>query len=173
VAADKEKDRLRKKQLRNAKRPDPAPLPSANAAQAAPGAVVGVPGPQSLPVIPWSADDLKPVFDQLLPALEELTKTTITEKAFKAKLPQDVLQEVCASAEWPVLAKKGVAVAAPHVSAKWLTQLGISTENKWEVVLATAVLSIGANHFKVLKRLDKLIALQSKSHEEKKPDPKS
>jgi hypothetical protein len=172
VEADRKKDRLRKKADRKQKQ-DPPPLPSANGTphttQAAPGGVVPVPGSEAAPVIPWTAEDLKPIFDQLVPALEELSKTQITERAFKAKLPQDVLQEVCASAEWPELAKKGVQYSGPHVGAKWLTQFGIPAENKYEVVLVTAAASIAANHFKVLRRLDKLIAL---SAAQKKEDPK-
>ncbi len=113
-----------------------------------------------MPLDPWKPEDVKQLFEQLVPAAEELTSRQISERAFKAKLPPDVLQEVCADAKWPVLAKKGVEISGPPVLAQLLNDVGIPAKYKHQTVLATSFASIGANHFKVLKRLDKLIALQ-------------
>src|SRR5258708_14935569 len=94
--ADKKKDRLRKK-LQRTQRSEPAPLPSVagtpGATQATPGAVVSVPGVEAVPLDPWKPEDVKQLFEQLVPAAEELTSRQISERAFKAKLPPDVLQE--------------------------------------------------------------------------------
>jgi hypothetical protein len=131
-----------------------------------------VPVPEAVPFLPWQPEALKPLFDQLLPAAEELTVHQITERAAKARLPGDVVHEIEASAKWPGLAKKGLEISAPQVTAKWLNKAGISSEYQPEITFGTALSIILANHVKLLKRLDKLIALanvQTKPKEERKP----
>jgi len=161
LAADREKDRLRKERQRDRQRgPDPAPLPSvAGAPAAAPGALGADPGLEGAPVLPWEAKMLEPLFEQLLPAVEELSVNQIASRATKARLPVEMVREIETDAKWSTPAKKALEIAGPQVAAKWLNKTGISAENQPEVVLGTAVASILAGHVLLLRRLDKLIAV--------------
>ncbi len=97
LAADREKDRLRKERQREREgaAAEPPPLPGvAGAAPPPPGAVD--PGaasgePQSLP---WESKLLEPLFAQLLPSLESLSVNQIAGKAAKAKLPGALVTEI-------------------------------------------------------------------------------
>jgi len=102
---------------------------------------------------------LEPLFEQLLPAVEELSVNQIASRAVKARLPGEIIKEIEADAKWSTPAKKALEIAGPQVAAKWLNRTGISAENQPEVVLGTAVASILAGHVLLLRRLDKLIAV--------------
>jgi len=163
IAADREKDRLRKQRQRDreAAAREPAALPSAvaGAPVATPGAVPVDPGLQGPAPIPWDAEMLKPLFEQLLPAAESLSVEQITNRAVKARLPADIIEEIETEAKWSKPAKKALEMAGPQATAKWLNRLGISSENQAELVCGTALASILAGHALLLRRLNKLIEL--------------
>jgi hypothetical protein len=174
VEADRKKDRERKKREYDARKAalEPPALPSVKAALAdspAPPAagVSAESGPPAPAPLPWQAETLKPLFEQLLPTVEDLTARQITSRAEKAKLPPDLLKEIARDARWPSPAKKAVDIAAPQVAAKWLNRAGLSAEYQPELVLFTAVAAIGANQQAVLHRLDKLIALREAAEKAK------
>lgn len=183
VLADREKDRLRKERDRQAGRAllEPAPLPSAPGAPSAGAPSAGAPagGPEPAlagsitasfgsprpdsfapapAFIPWEAQSLKPLFDQLIPTVETLTVHTLTHRAEKAKLPTELVKEIGRDAAWNAPARKAVELTAPQVAAKWLNKAGLSAENQAELVLGTAIVSIAANQTLLLRKLDKLIA---------------
>ncbi len=81
-------------------------------------------------MVPWDPGTLKPLFDQLIPTIENLTVAQITGRAVKAKLPKAVQAEIEKDARWSDPARKAVAVSAPQVAAKWLNKTGISSENQ-------------------------------------------
>jgi hypothetical protein len=180
LAADREKDRIRKERQRDRERAakaDPAPLPSAppGAVQAPAPDLAGQPGAEApaAPAVPWEPQTLKPIFDQLLPTVEQLTVNQVTSRAHKAKLPVELVEEIEHDAKWNGAAKKALEISCPQVAAKWLNKSGISAENQAEVVLGTAIASILASHMMLLRRMDKLIAVANipaaKPAEEKKP----
>jgi hypothetical protein len=178
MAADKEKDRLRKAAQRAQPKSEPAPLPSANAlagpgnpAQAPAGGVVLDAGAEGAPFIPWQSQMLQPLFDQLVPAAEEMMAAQLSSKAAKAKLPADMVKQIETDAAWSPPSKKAVQMSAPEVAAKWLNEAGVSSEHRGEIVLGLAVLQIGARHVQLVRSLDKLIAqnAEQKKPEEKKP----
>lgn len=168
MAADREKDRQRKARAaaaakQSAALANPAPLPAAVPGQAPPpagglGAGPGLPLGGGGGPVPWEAGTLKPLFDQLLPAVEVLTVRAVIERADKARLPAAVVKEIERDAAWNEPAKKAIGVAAPQVAAKWLNKSGLSAENQPELVLGTAVAALIVHQNKVLARLDKLIA---------------
>lgn len=177
LAADREKDRLRKNRANAAARQsaaaaNPAPLPAAVAGEGqTPLGGVGT-GP-SLPfdgsgVTPWDSQTLKPLFDQLLPAVEALTVRQIVERADKAKLPGAVVKEIEKDAAWAEPSRKALAVAAPQVAAKWLNKSGVSAENQPELVMGTALAAIIVGQQATLRRLDKLILAANQPKEETK-----
>ena len=167
LAADRENDRLRKERTRaRARTENPPTLPPASGGAAPPplpavGADPGIEGGAPGIVVPWDQSTLKPLFDQLIPTLENLTVAQITSRAAKARLPKDVLAEVEKDARWAEPARKAVAISAPQVAAKWLNKSGISAENQAELVLGTAVASILTGHVMLMRKLDKLIASQA------------
>lgn len=184
LAADREKDRLRKARSAAAARAsaaaaNPAPLPAAVPGSTPPPAPGVGTGPSLPPAgvagpLPWEAGTLKPLFDQLIPAVEVLTVRAVTDRADKARLPVAVVKEIERDAAWNEPAKKAIAVAAPQVAAKWLNKSGLSAENQPELVLGTAVAALLVHQNKVLSRLDKLIAANTAAAkaEEKKPEAK-
>lgn len=160
IAADREKDRLRKERQRDreAAAAEPAALPSvAGAAQAPPGVMdPGAASAEPQP-LPWESKLLEPLFAQLLPTLETMSVNQVTGKAAKAKLPGDLVVEIERDAHWPEPAKKALQLAGPQVAAKWLNWVGISAENQPEVICGTAIAAILAGQAMLLRRLDKLI----------------
>ena len=176
-AADRERDRLRKQNARDAKKlAEPPPLPAATAPVAHPASAAAPgeapqPGVSALAFVPWDQQTLKPLFDQLLPTIEDLTVHQLTNRAEQAKLPGELVKEIGKDARWSPVSRKAVEIASPQVAAKWLNKAGISAENQPEIVLGTAVACIAAGHVKLLRKLDKIIATRDaaeKTKEQKK-----
>jgi len=175
IAADREKDRLRKQRQRDAEfaAREPAALPGAVAGQpvATPGAVPVDAGVQGPTPVPWDAQMLAPLFEQLLPAVENLSVEQITSRAAKARLPAEIVKEIEGEAKWSKPAKKALEVAGPQATAKWLNRLGISSENQAELVCGTALASILAGHALLLRRLNKLIEVANTPAKPGQPQP--
>jgi hypothetical protein len=164
LAADREKDRLRKQAQRvRESAAQPPPLPSAptvpGAIPAPPGNLAGLPGAQGLPVMAWQPEMLKPIFEQLIPACEEVATDGIINRAIKARLPKECIKEIEIDAKWNAPAKKAIEISGPQVAAKWLNKSGLSAENQGEIVLLTAISSLVASHALLANRLNKLIIL--------------
>ena len=163
IEADREKDRLRKENQRKREQAaaDPTALPTAglaNESSPAPGAVAGNLDTEGIPPLPWDAKMLAPLFEQLVPTIEELTVNQIASRAAKARIPADIIREIEVDAKWSKPAKKAIELSAPQVAAKWLNKTGISAENQAEVILFTAISSILASHVMLVRRLDQLAA---------------
>jgi len=165
LAADREKERKRKELQRERERlrADPPPLPSAAPGVArTPAAAADPVDPlllaEAAPPVAWEASQLTPIFQQLLPAVEQLTVNQVLQRAGKARLPGELLHEIEDEAKWSAPTKKALELSGPQVAAKWLNKTGISAENQPEVVFGTAVASLLASHVMLLRRLDKLIA---------------
>ena len=164
IEADREKERVRKERQRS--RPvEPPALPAAGAAgvagqaQAAAGAVGDGAGVEGVPVLAWDAKMLAPLFEQLIPTVEDLTVHQVAVRAAKCRLPPDIVREIEAEAKWSAPARKALELSAPQVAARLLNKTGISAENQPEVIFFTAISSILAGQVMTLKRLDKLAAI--------------
>jgi hypothetical protein len=120
-----------------------------------------VPSDQVGAFIPWDAKALEPIFAQLIPAAESFDVKGIADRAEKAHLPKELRAKIEADARWNPVARKGLEIACPQVSAKWLNYFGISAENAPEIVLITALTSIGVARLMLLRRIDRLIAVQA------------
>jgi hypothetical protein len=123
--------------------------------------------------MPWDPAALKPIFDQLIPAAEDLSVKQITSRAEKARLPADLLREIESDSKWPALAKKGLEMSAPKVTAKLLNMTGVSAEHQDFVVLGTSLATIISSHALLLRKLDKLIATQTAAAAAKPNDSKT
>jgi hypothetical protein len=162
AAADRERDRRRKEADRKT---EPAPLPSLGAPVASPVATpvageVAQPGVAHVSFVPWDAQTLKPLFDQLIPTVEELHVDHLTGIAEEAKCSADTVKEIGKDARWPGPSRKAIEISAPQVAAKWLNKSGISAENQPEVVLGTAIVSIFVSHRKLVLKLTKLLEVR-------------
>ena len=113
------------------------------------------------PSVPWTPEDLKPLFDQLLPTVEEMTVGKLTSKAEKANLPPEVVREIAKDAKWAPPARKALDIGCPTLAAKRLNAMGISAENKPEVIVGTALLTIIGAQVVLGRKLDKLIKAQN------------
>jgi hypothetical protein len=161
VEADRKKDRLRKKQARQA---DPAPLPSARPGEAVSVSSSPPPGglgtqlvPAPAPLVPWTAEAVQPVVDQFLPAAETMMVNQIARKAVRARLPQEIVAEIKKDAAWPADARRALQSTGGALGAKYLNKLGISAEYGPEIAFVTAVSRIAAGHVLLLRRLNLLI----------------
>src|SRR5213594_1525076 len=91
AAADRERDASRKRQRRDkVKPPEPAPLPSQAAPVASPVATLAPgeaaqPGVAPVAFVPWDAQTFKPLFDQLIPTVEDWHVDHLTDMAQEAK----------------------------------------------------------------------------------------
>jgi len=172
LEADRKKDRDRKAAARAvaAKMVEPPPLPPA-----APGMVAApVPPPAGQSplsvnsgveaVASWTADDLREVFEELVPATEEELTGRLTKKAQTANLPEKLVKEIGKDSAWSATTKKALVIGGSSVSAKYLNKSGISSEYKAEVVLALALTRIATSHLKTSRRLDALILEQRKAN---------
>ncbi len=181
LAADREKERVRKNAYRARTRvEDPPALPAAGArlVGAPPTAPAGPPGSGLAPLgadgaapVPWDAATLKPLFEQLLPSVEQMTITRLTGRAAKGGLPGDVLKAIEDDARWSQPTKTALLLSGPQVTAKWLNKSGLSAENQPEVVFTTAVCSLVVSQMLLGAKLDKLIAETKKAPEPAKPEP--
>jgi hypothetical protein len=164
LEADRQKDADRKKIARASTRPkepkaDPPPIPSANGqTQTTAGTLDLLPVGEGAPPVPWKADDIRPLSDELIDTTDAACAKQIHDKAAKALLPAVLVDKITTDAAWDPTAKTALKQSAPELAAKWLNKSGISAEYKHELVTASAILRIGAGHMKVCKRLDQLIA---------------
>ena len=166
IAADKEKDRVRKQTLRDeaAKLAQPPALPSAIPGQAnptatpSPGGVAGA-DPASPPTIPWEPEIIKKFTDNLIEVAEAGRVQQITGKAREARIPERVVKEISEDAHYPAVAKASLQISAPRVTAKWLNKAGVSAEYADELAFVTSLGAILIQGRKLSQKLDKLIEL--------------
>ncbi len=166
-AADRAKDAERKRLSRASQRgAEPPPLPSAratveNTPQTQAGDSGPMPGIASVPggPVPWDSQTLKPLFDQLIPTVEKLCVTKISNMATQARLPGELVRDIERDATWSEPAKKALTLSGPQLAAKYLNKTGISAENQPEVIFFTAAITIASGHAMIMKRLEKLIVI--------------
>lgn len=108
------------------------------------------------PPVSWVPDTLKPLFEQLVPALEKANIESLKSKA--AKLSAEALEIVEKDAGWNTPSKTTIITTGPEVTAKWLNAAGIGAENAAEVALFIAVGSIVAGQMVLASKLDQLAA---------------
>lgn len=141
-----------------------APLPAAGGAVAArpggPGPGGGSPGgaqpaaPAAPAPIPWTGDTLKPLFDQLIPAVEKLAVERLASKA--SKIDPALAPAVAKDAAWNPAAKVGLATAGPQCAAELLTEMGIGADKAHWAALVIACGSIATAHVMLAGRLEEL-----------------
>lgn len=136
--------------LPSAIRPDPA-----GPGGPAPGGGAGGPAP-----VPWSTDTLKPLFQQLVPALEEASVQRLAAKA--AAIDKSLAAEVTRDAAWNSAAKVGVIEAGPQCAAEMLNEMGIGADKAHWAALLIAGGSIAASHMMLSARLERMLAERGK-----------
>ncbi len=180
VEADRKKDRERKARQRVAL---PPPLPSVHPGANDPGAALAdgqgslpglAPDGEGNPPLPWRKETLKPIFDQLIPCLEELAVTHVSTEAAKLPIPGEMVKEIEADAAWPKPAKEALLFSAPELAAKYLNKTGISAENAPEVVCGTALAGIIMSHIMLFRRMRQLVVANNVARQppETKPEEK-
>lgn len=175
IAADKEKDRLRKEAARAVAKKitaEPAALPPAvpGAGSAAPGGSAPVsPGGPAPTIVPWQAEIIKPLVEKLLDAAEEGRVAAFVAKCKQLGDMPKLIKEIEEDSHFPAAAKVLLVTSLPRLAAKWLNHTGISAEYQDEIAVITAILLIIQHDRKASARIDKLIAAQKAS---KQPEPK-
>jgi hypothetical protein len=101
--------------------------------------------------VPWDPGCLRPLFEQLVPALEKADVAALTAQA--REINPDLVRVVEKDAAWNPAAKATLQAAGPVACAKWLTRSGIGAENAPEVALAVAVGGILASRLLVVAEL--------------------
>jgi hypothetical protein len=154
IEADRAKDRERKRRKALEMRGEPVPLPSPLVVQPAAG---DAPPPASdFGAVPWTADLLRPIFEQALPVAEGLAVQNLTEKARAAKLDAALVREVADGAKIHPLAKQQIVEGGAAVAAKYLNKSGVSSEHADEVRLLGGIVAAFAGYRAVAAKLDEL-----------------
>lgn len=156
IEADRAKDRERKRRKALEMRGEPVPLPSPLVVQP-PAGEVPPPAPD-FGAVPWTADLLRPIFEQALPVAEGLAVQNLTEKARAAKLDASLVREVADGAKIHPLAKQQIVEGGAAVAAKWLNKSGVSSEHADEVRLLGGIVAAFAGYRAVAAKLDELAA---------------
>lgn len=90
---------------------------------------------------------------------EEIGKGQISGKCRAARLPAQVTAEVLSDYAWAIKAKNLISQGAAELSAQELNSGNVPKAAKPWAMIAVGGLQIGAGHFRILRRLDQLIAL--------------
>jgi hypothetical protein len=176
LAADKKRDRDRKKAIRDASArvAEPPALPSAapgvaGDAQAPAGVLAAGPGGEiTPPPVPWQPELLTGLIDELVEAAEENRVGQYLAKCEEAGLTGKLVKEIEGDARFPKAAKVILKTSLPRLACKWLNKSGLSAEWQDEVAVITALILIVQSGHKTNGRLDELIEM--KRAEEKKRD---
>lgn len=117
-----------------------------------------VPGADAAPV-PWAPDTLKPLFEQVVPALEKWDVSSLVKRA--ARIDEAVAREVAKDAPWNPAAKASLIASGPLCAAEVLDEIGIGQERAHWVVLLIAAGSIYAGHVALAAKLAELEGRQA------------
>lgn len=155
--ADQAKDRERKRVaaakaratlLANRQAQAPSPLDS------------GPPPADHLALVPWEPDSLKPLFAQLLPALQKYATARLVMRA--ESIGPEFAKEVEKDAAWPGPAVVALEASGPQALARVLNRLGLPPENAPEIICATAVAAIAGHYLLLHQKLNRLLAQAGK-----------
>ena len=160
LEADRKKDRDRKAKERAEKTvAQPPALPAATGSNpiAAPVALQnGQPVVSLCEVVPWTTEMLKGPTQDFVDLCEQLDVENASDQAKELALQSELVKEIEREAHWPKLGKKSIVDYAPALAAKWLNKWGISSQNKEEIFLGAALLSILRSRSSVKKRIANL-----------------
>ena len=96
---------------------------------------------------------LRDFCDNLLEAAESWDTGSLMALAKKCGLDREVIQKIETDAAWGEITVKNLRTALPELFAKWLNAFGISAEYRFELMVGSAVVSIGANHLSLKRRI--------------------
>ncbi|MCW5554474.1 MAG: hypothetical protein KIS67_20240 [Verrucomicrobiae bacterium] len=143
---------------------DPSPAAGASATSfTTPPGNAGFASDSDPAAVPWQAESLKPLFEQLIAAAEEGRVGSFVAKCAEAGLTPKLLKEIESDAHWPKSSKILLCRSLPRLAAKWLNNSGISASYQDEVECVSAVILIVQNDVKLGQRLDTLIAELNKA----------
>lgn len=131
--------------------PPPPGVSPAPAVGGQPPAAVDPAGP-----VPWTADLLRPIFGEVVPAVERARMKSRLSLA--EKVGPEAVEVVKEKGGWPEPAKLTVINSGSRCAAKWLNKSGLSAEYSDEVALVGAIAAIAAGDRMVDQTLRKLIA---------------
>jgi hypothetical protein len=186
LAADRAKDAARKRldRLRRSVATPPPPLPAAGNAGPAPPAGAPAPalGGESVALgvpaddfIPWTADDLEPLFAEGVVALgEEVWLNRFLHKAFVNGLPAPVIKKMREEGRFSETGKKLVIKGGAADLARFLNEQHVSARYKSSTQWIFGCLIISAGCASKLKARNETIAAHlelKKASEPAKPEP--
>ncbi|MFN0066292.1 MAG: hypothetical protein ACKVYV_01525 [Limisphaerales bacterium] len=134
-------------------RPAPVPRPLPKAADAV-GPEPGAPAGAEAQVVPWAGDTLKPLFEQVIPALEKSDVASLVKRA--SAIDEAIGKEVARDAWWNPAAKAGVIASGPACAAEILNSLGVGQEKAHWVAFLVASGSIYAGRQLLVAKLAEL-----------------
>lgn len=132
----------------------PAPgkeLPSSTNVASEQAAIPGAPAP-----VPWTAEILRPMFEQCVPAAEGLAKLQLCGVA--KEISPAALKLVQEQGGWNPVSVAAVKESGAQTAAKYLNASGVSAEYAPEVQLSIALGAILFGHIRLLSALHDLAA---------------
>jgi hypothetical protein len=175
--ADRKKDLQRKRLAREtaAAVAEPAPLPSLatpgpGPGPASPPPVAPVQPGQEPPPVPWQADTLVSLVDQLIEAAEENRVGGYLAACAEAGLTGKLVKQIEEDAHFPKTAKVLLKQSLPRLAAKWLNRAGLSAEWQEEISVLTALILIVQHDRKTRARFNELLE-EIRKQKKKDPEP--
>lgn len=110
--------------------------------------------------MPWAGEQLKPIFEQVVPALEKLSVTGLVKRA--AAIDPALAKEVAKDAPWNEASKAGVIASGPQCAAELLNEMGVGPEKAHWVALLVAAGSIYAGHQGLAAKLNEIEGRRAK-----------
>lgn len=136
------------------------PLPAASDSAAPPSGGPdpgGAPGVSTPAPVPWDNATLRPLFEQLIPALEKADVASLVKKSARLGNPK-VVPVIEQEARWPAASKATLLASGPQCAAEALNELGIGADKAHWAAVVLAAGAIVAGRVMLNAKLDKMIA---------------
>lgn len=112
-------------------------------------------GDEAAPVpAPWQGEVLKPLFEQVVPALEKSDVASLVKRA--ANIDEAIAKEVARDAWWNPAAKAGLIASGPQCAAELLNELGVGQDKAHWVAFLIASGSIYSGRAILVAKLAEL-----------------
>lgn len=114
-------------------------------------------------MVPWTGDELAEAAELLTDISEYGSILHFRKKCQQANIPPEIIRQMESDVRWNAKAKAGLQRSGSRVTAKWLNKWGVPGGFGDELGLVIALGKIGKDYLSVTRRLDELIAVQTKA----------
>jgi hypothetical protein len=113
-----------------------------------------VPAPVPSVVVPWTTDIVQPLFDEIIPLIEEADVESLKVRA--AKVDKCLVALVEKHGRWSPTGRACLIKAGPLVVCKWMNKFGVSSEYAPEIQLVGGIVAILTSRSMLISKLDEM-----------------